>query len=36
MKCSKTCQNELKTCPNKCEYYSEAEFDSEMLSKPCF
>ena len=36
MKCSKTCQNELKTCQNECEYYSEAEFDSEMPSKPCF
>ena len=36
MKCSQTCQNELKTCQNECEYYSEAEFDSEMLSKPCF
>ena len=36
MKCSKTYQNELKTCQNEGEYYSEAEFDSDMLSKPCF
>ena len=36
MKCSKTCQNDVKTCQNECEYYSEAEFDSEMPSKPCF
>ena len=36
MKCSKTCQNDLKTCQNECEYYSEAEFDSEMPSKLCF
>ena len=36
MKCSKTCQNDVKTCRNECEYYSEAEFDSEMPSKPCF
>ena len=30
MKCSKTCQNELKTCQNECEYYSEKESASEM------
>ena len=36
MKCSKTCQNELKTCQNGSEYYSECEFASEMPWKPCF
>ena len=34
MKCSKTCQNELKSCQNECEYYSEADFDSEILPQP--
>ena len=36
MKCSKTYQNELKTCQNECEYYSEKESASEMPWKPCF
>ena len=36
MKCSKTYQNELKTCQNECECYSEFESDSEMSSKLCF
>ena len=36
MKCSKTGQNELKTCQDECEYCSEKESDSEMPRKPCF
>ena len=36
MKCSKTCQNELKTCQNECEYYSESESASEMPWELCF